>query len=937
MTAILVNHDGARWLPHVLDGIARQTYPVGRLVVVDTSVSTDASAELLEGLHVINLKPRTPYAASVRAALETLPPPAKDEWIWLLHDDSAPAPDALDQLASAAEPGIGVLGPKLREWPSLRRLLEIGVTISGTGRRETGLERGEYDQGQHDDQRDVLAVNTAGMLVRREVLHSIGFDKHLPVFGNDIDFGWRVARAGYRTVVVPEAKVFHVEAAHRGVRRTKLTGHRRHRAEREAALYTLLVNGSLVGLPWRLVRLLFGTLLRVIGFLLVRSPGEAFDEMLALLAVYLRPWRLVAARVRRRQTATVRHRDVKQLLPPAWLPYRHGLDFIADLVSAIASHASDVSAARRERLSIETGPVDADSESIDPDTGIVARLVTSPLAWLFGALFVIAGAAARGHLGSGMLSGGALLPAPDSATHWWVTLFERHHDIGIGTSSAASPYLLPLALAGSVLLGKAWLLVDLLMFLAVPIAAWGAYRLLKVLTGATAISAWGATTYGLFPVVSGAVGEGRIATVVVTMGLPWLLHAASYLVAPQRDRRLRAAFRTALWLALLGAFAPVLIVLTAALLALLVLLGVWRLRPLAGQLAASSLIAVVLAAILLLPWLWFAIRDRGVQAIVLEAGNPASDLIGKITPLELLTGRAGDVGSAPAWLSVGLLAVAAAALMRRDTRAIVLGCWGVALFGVAAAVVLVGQTVTQSSTGDRVHVWAGIPLLLVYLAFVTAVSVAGAGLRARLATSTFGWRQPLGVLLVLVALATPIVGLGWWAWKGTGGVIDNRPVTAIPAYMTEEASDNSAAGVLVIEGSRSSGFSYELVRKRGLRLGDESVVPTAKDQAPLTALVGKLLSSGSIDDVSDLAAQRVGFVYAPAPVDAQLGANLDGLSGVSPASSPDERSGAWQLDQQSAAPEPKGSVVVPWLVALECLGIVVVAVFAAPTRSRAEA
>ena len=50
----------------------------------------------------------------------------------------------------------------------------------------------------------VLAVNTAGMLVRRSVLDDLGgFDDQLPVFGNDIDFGWRAAAAGHRTIVVP--------------------------------------------------------------------------------------------------------------------------------------------------------------------------------------------------------------------------------------------------------------------------------------------------------------------------------------------------------------------------------------------------------------------------------------------------------------------------------------------------------------------------------------------------------------------------------------------------------------------------------------------------------------------------------------------------------------------------------------------------------------
>src|SRR5204862_543475 len=87
-----------------------------------------------------------------------------------------------------------------------------------------------------------LAVNTAGMLVRRDAVEALGgFDPHLPLYGNDIDFGWRAARAGLRTIIVPSAVVFHAEAAHRGVRRSSLSGRRTrtHRYEREAAILGL--------------------------------------------------------------------------------------------------------------------------------------------------------------------------------------------------------------------------------------------------------------------------------------------------------------------------------------------------------------------------------------------------------------------------------------------------------------------------------------------------------------------------------------------------------------------------------------------------------------------------------------------------------------------------------------------------------------------------
>src|SRR5690606_24089578 len=250
------------------------------LVAVDTGSRDDCIDLLVPVLGddaVLSAPVKTSYPAAVQRALDALPP-VEDEWIWLLHDDSNPAPDALAALVAAVaeHPEVDIFGPKLREWPSLRRLLELGVTISGTGRRETGLERGEYDQGQHDQSRRVLAVNTAGMLVRREVLESLGgFDEALPLFGNDIDFGWRAARAGHQTYVVPEAVVFHAEAASRGARTTPLTGRHPHYLMRRAALFTLLANVERPQLLWQTIRLLFGSLLRILGLLSLRAVGEA--------------------------------------------------------------------------------------------------------------------------------------------------------------------------------------------------------------------------------------------------------------------------------------------------------------------------------------------------------------------------------------------------------------------------------------------------------------------------------------------------------------------------------------------------------------------------------------------------------------------------------------------------------------------------------------
>ena len=449
VSVVMVSHDGASWLPAVLDGIRAQTAPVAGVVAVDTG-SKDGSADLIESAlgaarrsaGVLRESGRTSYPEAVALAMSALrstaSPPSGSG---CCTTTPTPAPDALEQLlrAAAARPEADFLGPKLREWPSLKRLLEVGVTISGTGRRETGLERGEYDQGQHDQVREVLAVNSAGLLVRRTVLEELGgFDRHLPMFGNDIDLGWRAAAAGRTTLVVPQAVVFHAEAAHRGTRRTPLTGRHTHYQERRAALFTLLANCRGRALPFQAVRLAFGSFLRMLGFVLVRSVGEALDELAALVSVYGRPGPLFEGAPAAPATAGRDHPDharVKRLLAPWWLPYRHGLDFVSDLAAAATNQAADV-AERRRAAAAERDPSPpvarhkTDDDEDFEDTGLVARFLTDPVAVALAIAAIAFVIGARDAFGA--VSGGALSPVPDGARDWWSLHYESWHPIGFG-------------------------------------------------------------------------------------------------------------------------------------------------------------------------------------------------------------------------------------------------------------------------------------------------------------------------------------------------------------------------------------------------------------------------------------------------------------------------------------------------------------------------
>jgi GT2 family glycosyltransferase len=948
VAALLVSHDGARWLPAVLEGLAAQTRPVDRVVAVDTT-SRDDSAELLEqalvprGGTVLRAPGSTHFPAAVELGLEHLRTSAEpSEWVWILHDDANPAPGALAALlATAAEhPEADVLGPTLREWPSLRRLLEVGVTISGTGRRETGLERGEYDQGQHHAVRRVLAVNTAGMLVRRTVLEALGgFDDQLPIFGNDLDFGWRAAAAGHTTLVVPQAVVFHAEAAHRGIRRTPLTGRHTHYQERRAALYTLLVNSRARWLPFQWVRLGFGTLLRMVGFLLVRSVGEALDELAALVSLYSSPRQILAARRERQGRQVADPGEVRALLAPTWLPYRHGLDFVSDLAAAATNQAADVAERRRaaaiERdpssLAARRPPADDDDEAFE-DTGAVARFLTNPIAVLL-ALFVVAAlVGARDAFGS--VVGGGLSPVPESVGAWWSLHLDTWHALGQGTPVPAPAYVLPLALLGSVL--GTTLAVSALLVLAVPAGVWGAWRFLRV-TGRLVstrgaprwVLLWGATTYALVPVVSGAWGDGRLGPVVTAVLLPWLAHAALGFADPAADRRWRAGWRTALLLALTTAFAPVAWIF-GLVVGLVVVAAAFAIVPSAMRDRSTwgpPAVAVLAVPVLLAPWWLPAVLHGAVEGLVLDIGRlpaPALD------PLDLLTGRVGDLG-APWWLGLVVLVAAVLALLPRATRIPVLVCWVVALVAAALAAVLGNLTVTLDATETTL----GVGFLAVVLqgALITAATLGGQGLPA---TAPAGSRaRPLLAAVALAAAVVPLAGTVWFALGGHDRLTDDED-TDIPAYMVQSAVTGPEHGILVVRGSVDEGLTYTVRRGDGVTVGEDEVLALSSADPEFTDVVRTLLSRPTTGVVDALAAAGIEYVVLPAPADGAVAAALDATGGLQQASAEERTTRAWQVDRPLATDAVEGprSWLRVGLLVVQAVAIVLVAVLCAPTARR---
>ncbi|MBF5081436.1 glycosyltransferase [Quadrisphaera sp. INWT6] len=354
---MLLACDGERWLPDALAALDAQSRSPDRLALLDAA-SGDGSAAVLArhasrsrlvggpaALDVLHLRRGAGLLDAARAALAatdaealtapaTVPAaassagaggrpqqhtqvPAGLRWVWLLHDDCAPAPDALERLLAAVEvaPSVGVAGCKVVDWDDERLLHQVGFSTSAMGRRLTGVEHGDRDQGQRDHRDDVLAVSSAGMLVRRDLLERLGGDPGLTVLGEDLDLCRRARLAGSRVVVVPGAVVRHVDATRSGLRPTPAARAVRWSERRDEA-HARLAGASPLALPAVALAVLLGGLARLLVRVAAKQPDRAGAELGAVLAALARPRRVLTARRTAARTAVRSRRALRPLLVP---------------------------------------------------------------------------------------------------------------------------------------------------------------------------------------------------------------------------------------------------------------------------------------------------------------------------------------------------------------------------------------------------------------------------------------------------------------------------------------------------------------------------------------------------------------------------------------------------------------------------------------------
>lgn len=831
VTAILVARNGAKHLERTLKALALQTRKPDIVITVDCG-SDDATARMFAEYgptQFISADADLNFGQAISTAARVTPPPAHDrEMLWLLAQDSAPEPTALEALVDALEiaPSVAVAGPKVMEWIAGEYIHNFGESITPTG-ATVALVESELDQGQHDGLSDVLAVSAGGMLVRHTVWEQLGgFDPALPTIDDSLDFCVRVRLAGYRVSVVPAARVTSAGDGVAGPNQSSRgrLRRRRVRAERSAQLHRRLVYAPAGAIAFHWLSLLPLAFVRSIGQLLRKEPGAVVGEFSAAFGTAFNGMRISNARRSFAKTRTLGWDSISTLrVPSAEVRRRHSLKREASLFGL-----------RGERPEI--------------------RFFSGGGAWTMLGAAVLGIVMMVPLLGADTLIGGGLLPLSPHLGDLWASVGYGWRDLGIGFVGAADPFAAVVAVLGSIAFWSPSFALVLVYALAFPLAAVGAWMAATRLTDRGSLRALAAALWVLAPTFLIALADGRPAAILVHLLLPWLFF--TWFAAA---RTWSSSASAALLFAAVAACAPAL---TPA------LLVVWALSvALAGR-RVMRFIGIPLPALALALPLIF---DQGLRGtwlnLVADPGLPVPSAYAPTAQLLLglpaMDGWAGvlerfGVGGLDPQLFVPILLaplalLALLALLLPGAR-LASVAWLVAVLGFGTALAA-NQLVLAAIGAEPVRVWSGSGLSLYWLGLVGALLI---GLR-----SLHRFASVPGVVAA-AALAVVVLPLVASLHLGTAAVRAGTGQTQ-PAFVAAEAQIDSRVGTLQLTPQVDGGLLASIERGVGATLNQQSTLDStdqklsAGDKA-LAELAGNLASRSGLETSAALAKFGIRFV-----------------------------------------------------------------------------
>lgn len=217
VSIVIINWNGWEDTIECLESLYRIDYPNYKIIIVDNHSHDDSVKRIrdyFEGKAFTIIENEENYGFAegnnigIRYALKHLNP----GYILLLNNDTIVNKDFLKELINTGEKNtnIGILGPKIYYYDRPDVIWSAGCRISWIFARGIQIGTGELDKDQYNDSKVVEYVSGSAFLIKKDVIDKIGLmDKNYFLYFEESDWTLRANRAGYKSLYVPKARVWH--------------------------------------------------------------------------------------------------------------------------------------------------------------------------------------------------------------------------------------------------------------------------------------------------------------------------------------------------------------------------------------------------------------------------------------------------------------------------------------------------------------------------------------------------------------------------------------------------------------------------------------------------------------------------------------------------------------------------------------------------------
>jgi len=218
VAVVILNWNGRSFLEDFLPGVIEHSSGDAEIIIADNN-STDDSVDYLKSkfpdTRVIQNKENGGFAKGYNDALKMV----EAEYYILLNSDIEVTENWIQPIIKLmdSDKSIAACQPKILAYNDKSKFEYAGAAGGFIDKYGYPFCKGrlfqslENDNGQYDEISEIFWASGACFFVRAELFHKFGgLDEDFFAHMEEIDFCWRLKQKGYKVMVCPQSKVYHI-------------------------------------------------------------------------------------------------------------------------------------------------------------------------------------------------------------------------------------------------------------------------------------------------------------------------------------------------------------------------------------------------------------------------------------------------------------------------------------------------------------------------------------------------------------------------------------------------------------------------------------------------------------------------------------------------------------------------------------------------------